>query len=281
MRLFVLTALTMVAFAANSILNRWALVDGGIDAGTFAIVRLTSGAAMLALLAVAARGRLQLGGGRGRVTGVLSLILYIYGFSLAYVSLGAGVGALILFGTVQVTMFAGALRGGARLPPRRVIGAALAFAGLVWLLWPGTGPQISVFHGAMMAAAGLGWGIYSLAGRGEADPLMATAANFMLAVPVGLVLSLASLGTQIQAAPLGLVLAVLSGAVTSGLGYALWYTVLPRLEASVAAVAQLTVPVIAMAGGLLLLAEVPSLGVVLAAAVVLGGVAFSILPQRR
>ncbi len=281
MRLFALTALTMVAFAANSILNRWALVDGGIDAGTFAIVRLTSGAVMLAVLAFATRGRLALGGGRGRIAGVASLILYIYGFSIAYVSLDAGVGALILFGTVQVTMFAGALRGGARLPPRRVIGAALAFAGLVWLLWPGTGPQISVFHGAMMAAAGLGWGIYSLAGRGEADPLMATAANFMLAVPVGLVLSLASLGTQIQAAPLGLVLAVLSGAVTSGLGYALWYTVLPRLEASVAAVAQLTVPVIAMAGGLLVLAEVPSLGVVLAAAVVLGGVAFSILPQRR
>ena len=223
MRLFALTALTMVAFAANSILNRWALVDGGIDAGTFAIVRLTSGAVMLAVLAFATRGRLALGGGRGRIAGVASLILYIYGFSIAYVSLDAGVGALILFGTVQVTMFAGALRGGARLPPRRVIGAALAFAGLVWLLWPGTGPQISVFHGAMMAAAGLGWGIYSLAGRGEADPLMATAANFMLAVPVGLVLSLASLGTQIQAAPLGLVLAVLSGAVTSGLGYALWY----------------------------------------------------------
>ena len=281
MRLFALTALTMVAFAANSILNRWALVDGGIDAGTFAIVRLTSGAVMLAVLAFATRGRLALGGGRGRIAGVASLILYIYGFSIAYVSLDAGVGAPILFGTVQVTMFAGALRGGARLPPRRVIGAALAFAGLVWLLWPGTGPQISVFHGAMMAAAGLGWGIYSLAGRGEADPLMATAANFMLAVPVGLVLSLASLGTQIQAAPLGLVLAVLSGAVTSGLGYALWYTVLPRLEVSVAAVAQLTVPVIAMAGGLLVLAEVPSLGVVLAAAVVLGGVAFSILPQRR
>lgn len=281
MRLFLLTALTMVAFAANSILNRLALVDGGIDALSFAIVRLAAGAVTLAALTLILRGRLR-PGGRGRMVGVAALLVYIYGFSTAYVALDAGVGALILFGVVQMTMFAGAVQSGERPPARRIWGAALAFAGLAWLLWPSAGPVVSPVHGALMAAAGIGWGVYSLNGRKEADPLQATAANFLLAVPVGLILgALAPVGPDVLgAAPRGLILAVVSGAITSGLGYALWYSVLPRLPASVAAVAQLTVPVIAMGGGLLVLAEVPSLGVVLAAALVLGGVAVSVITPR-
>ncbi|MDU8909663.1 DMT family transporter [Aestuariicoccus sp. MJ-SS9] len=279
MRLFLLTALTMVAFAANSILNRMALAGGGMDALVFGAVRLVAGAAMLAALVVIARGGLRLGG-PARVAGVGGLLAYIFAFSWAYLRLDAGVGALILFGVVQITMFAGGLLGGERPPVLRWLGAALAFGGLVWLLWPRAGVQISVPHGLAMAIAGVGWGVYSLAGRRASDPLMATAANFVFAAPVGLVLGLALMpGAAWDAA--GLALAVLSGAVTSGLGYALWYSVLPKLAASSAAVAQLTVPVIAMAGGMLFLSEALTLDFVLAAVLVLGGVGLSVLAGRR
>jgi drug/metabolite transporter (DMT)-like permease len=280
MRLFLLTALTMIPFAANSVLNRMALAGGSIDATSFGTIRLIAGAVMLAALSIGLRGGLRLGG-PGRVVGVAALLLYIYGFSGAYTVLDAGLGALILFGVVQITMFADSIIAREAIPLRRALGAALAFSGLVWLLWPGAGPQVSVLHGLMMAAAGLGWGIYSLAGRRSTDALQGTAANFALAAPLGLVLSLllpASGGVRLGAE--GIMLAVLSGAVTSGLGYALWYRVLPDLPSSVAAVAQLTVPVIAMVGGVLLLGETLGLPLIVAGAVVLGGVALSVLPFR-
>jgi drug/metabolite transporter (DMT)-like permease len=280
MRLFLLTALTMIAFAANSVLNRMALAGGSIDATSFGTIRLIAGAVMLAALAIGLRGGLRLGG-PGRVAGVAALLLYIYGFSGAYTVLDAGLGALILFGVVQITMFAGSLMAREAVPLRRALGAALAFSGLVWLLWPGAGPQVSVLHGLMMAAAGLGWGIYSLAGRRSTDALQGTAANFLIAAPLGLGLALlfpASGGVRLGAE--GIMLAVLSGAVTSGLGYALWYRVLPDLPSSVAAVAQLTVPVIAMAGGVLLLGETLGLPLIVAGVVVLGGVALSVVPLR-
>lgn len=284
-RALALTALTMVAFAANSVLNRMALAEGAIDPVAFGSIRLLAGAAMLGLL-VALRprpdvGRAGMTTGR-RATGVLSLLVYVYGFSLAYLSLDAGAGALILFGMVQITMFAAALLSGERPPARRWAGAVLALGGLAWLLWPGAGP-LSAPHAALMAAAGIAWGVYSLAGQQAGDPLRATAANFALAAPLGLVAGWLTLGAPslTAATPPGIVLAVLSGAVTSGLGYALWYTVLPRLSASTAAVAQLTVPVIALAAGALLLAEVPGLRTLLASALVLGGVALAVLSPRH
>ncbi|MEQ8902014.1 MAG: DMT family transporter [Roseovarius sp.] len=281
MRLFLLTALTMIAFAANSVLNRMALAGGSIDATSFGTIRLIAGAVMLAALCLFLRGGLHLRG-PGRVAGVLALLVYMYGFSTAYTVLDAGLGALILFGVVQITMFAGGLVAREAMPSRRWIGATLAFAGLAWLLWPGAGPQISVPHGLMMAAAGVGWGIYSLTGRLNTDALQATAANFILAAPLGLLIGFALplgpqgtlLGTE------GIILAIVSGAVTSGLGYALWYRVLPGLASSVAAVAQLTVPVIAMAGGMLFLGESLSLQFILASVLVLGGVAISVLPIK-
>ncbi|MBS0125792.1 DMT family transporter [Thetidibacter halocola] len=278
MRLFLLTALTMVAFAANSVLNRAALAGDGIDAPGFGTIRLIAGAAILTLLVLILRRGIALGG-PGRVAGVLSLLVYIYGFSTAYLALDAGLGALILFGTVQVTMFAGSLAGGERPPGRRWAGAALAFAGLAWLLWPGTGTTLSPLHGLAMVAAGIGWGAYSLTGRKARDPLMATAANFLLAAPLGLLLAMA-LPTPAEIVSLsatGLTLAIVSGALTSGLGYALWYRVLPQLPGTVAAVAQLTVPVIAMAGGMLFLGEALTTQFVLASVAVLGGVALSVL----
>ena len=258
-------AVVMVAFAANSVLNRMAVGQGLIDAPAFAVVRLAAGAGVLALLLVLRGGRMA-----GSVAGVAGLLVYLFGFSAAYGRLDAGTGALLLFGTVQV-MFAAALRGGEVVAARRWAGVGVALAGLVLLLAPAWQGGALAF--AAMVAAGAGWGVYSLAGRGAADALAATAGNFVLALPVGVLAAWALGAAPLAAAPTGLALAVLSGAVTSGLGYALWYRVLPRLSRSTAAVAQLSVPVIAAGGGLALLREVPAAGFFLAAALVLGGVA--------
>lgn len=278
MRLILLTALVMVAFAANSVLNRAALAGGAIDPLGFAWIRTGSGALALALMVLLRDRRLALGG-PGRLVGVLSLTLYMLGFSVAYVALDAGVGALILFGGVQVTMFAGAVLGGEPVPARRWLGAALALAGLGWLMWPSGPVQVPVLHGGLMLAAALGWGLYSLAGRGAGDPLGATAANFILAAPICVaVMVLAPVAPDAApASARGVALALCSGVVTSAMGYALWYAVLPQLQASVAAVAQLTVPVIALAGGVAFLGEAVTLGLVLASALVLGGVALAVL----
>jgi drug/metabolite transporter (DMT)-like permease len=270
MRLLALTALVMVAFAANSVLNRMAVGTGGIDAASFAAIRLAAGAAVLLALLYGRDRRLAWS---GTAAGVAGLLVYLFGFSLAYGRLDAGTGALVLFATVQVVMFAGAIRSGEGLPPRRLAGAGLALAGLAVLLAPqGTG-GLPAF--AAMTAAGIGWGIYSLAGRGAGDALAATAGNFALALPFGLLAAWAIGADPATATAGGVALAVLSGAVTSGLGYALWYRILPRLGAGRAGVAQLTVPLIAAAGGALFMAESAGLAFALAAVLVLGGVALA------
>lgn len=292
MRLFLLTALTMVAFAANSVLNRMALAGGHSEAIAFATIRLFAGALMLAILCWMFRGGLRLFG-PGRLAGVLALLVYIYGFSAAYNALDAGLGALILFGMVQVTMFASALKDGEVIAPARWIGVSLALGGLAWLVWPNSDPgadaQVSLVHGGFMVLAGVAWGVYSLVGRIGGEPLQATAANFLLAAPVGVAVwavwpatgdasdSLTAVVMNWQ----GLALAVTSGAITSGLGYALWYSVLPQIQASAAAVAQLTVPVIALAAGVALLGENITWQISLASALVLGGVAISSLAGKR
>lgn len=291
MRLLLLTFLTMIAFAANSVLNRMALsLDGPLDAtdletgpAGFALIRLTSGAAALGLLALWRSGGLRLWA-PGRVTGVVSLALYVLGFSFAYVTLDAGLGALILFGGVQITMFAGAVWRAEPMPAARWAGAALALAGLVGLLWPAQGPLADTEQmatdpvgGLMMAVAALGWGIYSLNARRSGDPLAATAGNFILTTPLAvLVYLLWPDGVSWRGAGL----AVVSGVVTSGLGYALWYEVLRRIDTSVAAVAQLSVPVLAALGGVLLLNEAATLRMMLWGGVVLLGVALSVLWPR-
>ena len=274
MRLFLLTALTMLAFAANSVLNRWAVGPAHIGAVEFALIRLVAGAVVLAALVLLQRGGLAWPGRKGRVAGVLGLAAYLIGFSLAYRGMDAGTGALVLFGTVQVTMFAGALWSGEAVPARRWAGAGLALAGVALLTGPGAAAAVPL---ACMVAAGIGWGAYSLAGRGATDPLAATAWNFLLAVPLVLLLALPGLA---QPDAIGVALAILSGAVTSGLGYALWYAVLPRRGAGRAAVAQLSVPVLAALGGAVLLAEVPGAAFWGAAALVLGGVTLASLPYR-
>lgn len=272
MRLLGLTCLAMLAFAANSVLNRMAVGAGRIDPVVFAVVRLAAGAGMLSLL-LAWRGRVW-PGWRGRAPGVAGLLVYLFGFSAAYLVLDAGTGALILFGAVQITMFAGALASGEPLPARRLSGAALSLVGLVVLLAPKGGALAPQFA---MAAAGVGWGVYSLAGRKQNDALAGTAWNFLLALPFGLIALVLWPGDWSAA---GLALAVTSGAVTSGLGYALWYRLLPELGAGRAGVVQLSVPLIAASAGFVLIGEVPGPGFWLATILVLGGVGLALSSPR-
>ncbi len=272
MKLCLLVALTMAAFAANSLLNRVGVASGGISADMFALVRVVSGAAVLAVLVLSQGGTLWKA---PSLWGVLGLTAYLVGFSQAYIALDAGLGALILFGGVQVTMFAGALIGGERVPLMRWVGMIVALAGLTWIVGgvaTVAGAQIGV---VFMGLAALGWGIYSLIGRGVANPLQATALNFIWSVPlVGLTLLA---GEAALPNGFGLSMAVLSGGITSALGYALWYKLLPQLHASVAGVAQLSVPVIAIVGGLVVLGEAVSWQIVAGSLVVLGGIALSLV----
>ncbi len=265
----------MVAFAANSVLNRLALADGEAGPAAFAAIRLASGAAALVVLARMSGQSLSLMTGR-RAWSTAALALYVLGFSFAYVTLDAGIGALILFGGVQVTMFAGALILGDRPPWVRWAGMTVGVAGLAWLLAPGGAGDVDLGAAALMSAAALGWGVYSLIGRGARAPLGDTAGSFLLATPLAVLLWAVS-GEVVTVSAKGWALAVTSGVVTSGLGYALWYAVLPRLEATVAGLAQLTVPVIAVAGGILALGEELSVRAALASLLVLGGVAFGIV----
>ncbi len=275
MRLFLLTALTMCAFAANSILNRLAIDSGAADPAGFAVVRVLAGAAVLAALVFLRGGRLPLGNTR-RIVGAGSLSLYMIGFSIAYLTLDAGLGALILFGVVQITMFAVTSVTGTIPGARQIAGAAIALTGLAWVLWPSGEVRVDPAGAALMSAAGVGWAIYSLVGRSEPDALAGTAANFVVALPVtGLVLLFS--GTDWHMTVNGYLLAALSGGVTSGMGYALWYRVLPQLAPTTAAVVQLSVPIIAIVGGVVLLGEVASLRLVLGAALVLGGIALAVL----
>ena len=272
-RALLLTALVMTAFAGNSVLNRLAVADGAIGAAPFAVIRLASGALALGVL-TALRGRRPDWSGW---LGPASLLIYIVGFSLAYRGLDAATGALILFGGVQAVMFAGALALGERIAPMRWVGMMTALVGLAALLGPGAGaPRPG--PAALMGLAALGWGLYSLHGRGSTDPLGQTAANFLVATPLCLPLLLMGAG---PVTPWGATLAVISGALTSGLGYALWYAVLPGLAASAAALAQLSVPLIALVGGAAFLGEWPDARFAPAAALILGGIALGLRPERR
>lgn len=276
MRLFLLTALTMVAFAANSVFNKIGVSLGDMAPLDFAMLRVWSGAAMLLAL-VALRGDLtRLGATVAEgVVGTGSLLVYMLGFSLAYASLETGVGALILFGVVQITMFAAALRAGDPIPLLRFVGCGVAFAGLAVLLWPVGAAAPDLPGAVLMASAGVGWGVYTLIGRGAAAPLLGTARSFgwaalMLGLLAVIVVGLPSGNT------LGYAMAVLSGAGSSALGYALWYRVLPALPTTTAATAQLTVPVIAFLGGMALLGEPFTWRFALSCVLVLGGVAVAL-----
>jgi drug/metabolite transporter (DMT)-like permease len=269
-----LTAVAMLAFAANSLLCRLALQQGRIDPASFGAIRLAAGALTLACLMRGRRGA----GGADSVAGtragwVSAILLFAYAalFSFAYVSLPAGTGALILFGAVQLTMLGAGLLSGERFAAGGRLGMALALAGLAVLLLPGAAAP-SLYGAALMAGAGAAWGGYSLRGRGAPDPLAATGASFVRAAPLAILLVL-PFATRVHADARGVGLAVASGALTSGLGYVVWYAALRRLTALRAAVVQLSVPLLAAAGGVLLLGEAFTGRLALAALAILGGIA--------
>jgi len=267
-----LTLLALSAFAANSILCRLALGPAAIDAASYATIRLASGAAFLAAL-VLLRGGPSLRHA-GSWPSAAMLFAYAVPFAFAYRTLPAGAGALVLFAAVQVTMIAAGLRSGERPPAVVWTGLLLALGGLAWLVRPGLSAPSPV-GAALMAAAGAAWGLYSLRGRRSASPLRDTAGNFVRSVLPALVVSAAAAGTA-HATPRGALLALLSGAVTSGAGYAIWYAALPGLTAVRAGIVQLAVPVLAAGGGALLLGERVTLRLFLASIAILGGVAMAI-----
>lgn len=279
-RVYMLTALAMLAFAANSLLCRLALKPGLLDPATCISLRLASGALMLWML-LRARGP---GGGEVRRRGgdwasAFALFAYAAAFSFAYVSLAVGTGALLLFGAVQATMLIAGYRRGERQGAAQVLGLAAALAGLVYLVLPGISAPDPV-GAALMAAAGLAWGVYSLHGRSAGDPLSATAGNFLLAVPLALAFNLLFL-PRLHVTPLGATYALTSGALTSGLGYVIWYAALKGLTATRAAIVQLSVPVIAAFAGVLVLYEAVTPRLLISSCAVLGGVALAILGRQR
>lgn len=259
----------MLAFAANSILCRMALADGRIDAASFTSLRLAAGSLTLFVLV---RGKL----GGNWVSGA-ALLIYATAFSFAYVSLGAAIGALLLFGAVQATMILVGLFEGERLSPGQTIGLLLALAGLGYLLSPGiSAPPLA--GSLLMLSSGVAWGLYSLRGRGKSNPSGMTAGNFVRALPLALVLSVV-FRRNLHFEAEGALYAILSGAVASGLGYVVWYAALRGLNATRAAVLQLSVPVLAALGGVLLLGEVISQRLIIATLAILAGIALVI--RRR
>lgn len=275
-RIMLLVIVTMIAFAGNSLLCRLALSATGIDPASFTTIRLLSGSMMLVLL-VWRPGRRS--AGKGNWKSAAALFAYASLFSFAYLSLSAATGALLLFGAVQATMIGFGLWSGERLNVVQVAGFIIALLGLVFLLLPGlTAPPL--IGAALMIGAGVAWGIYSLRGRGQANPARVTAGNFLLAVPMALILSLLFLN-EVDLDATGVGLAVASGALASGLGYAVWYTVLPQLEATRAATIQLSVPVLTALGGIAFLGESLSIRLVVASIAILGGIAIVLRPAMN
>lgn len=282
----------LVAFAANSLLCRAVLGGHAIDPASFAALRVAAGTVTLLALVLlrpraAAAGTATVGtaetapaprlGGDWRAA--FFLFAYMAAFAFAYLTLKTGTGALLLFGTVQATMIVVALRSGERPPAAEWLGLALALGGLVYLVLPGLAAPPLV-GSLLMVAAGLAWGLYSLRGRGSRDPLADTAGNFARALPLVLAVSLAGLA-HARLTPIGALLAAASGALASGLGYVIWYAALPGLKATQAAVLQLAVPVLAALGGVFLLGERVTPRLLVAMALVLGGVGLAIAARTR
>jgi drug/metabolite transporter (DMT)-like permease len=272
---WILTSITMLAFAANSVLCRMALQRTSIDPASFTLIRIVSGALMLWVLASLAGHK---SGRAGNWISAAALLGYAAAFSFAYVSLPVGTGALLLFGAVQATMIVRGFLAGERMNVAQVAGFVMAVAGLVVLVLPGISAP-PLMGALLMAGAGVCWGVYSLLGRRSSDPFATTAGNFLRAVPLAIVVSLIFLRTtRLDLA--GVAYAVLSGALASGLGYAIWYAALRGLTATRAAVVQLSVPVIAALAGIAILGERITLRLAISAIAVLGGIALFVFEKR-
>lgn len=281
MRTVWLTAITMIFFAANSLLARLALRGGEIDGGSYTAVRIIGGAAALAALIALRKGGVRTIATNGSLRAALALFAYAIAFSMAYLSLDAGTGALILFAAVQITMLGAGIARGERPRVWEWIGLAVAFSGLVYLVLPGLSAPSPVGV-VLMAVSGISWGLYSLEARSFRSPIDATAGNFVRASPLALIafITVWAVGRP-HASRTGIALATVSGAITSGLGYVIWYTALKGLRTSRAAIVQLTVPVLAGIGGVLFLGERLTVKLVLSASIILGGVALALAGKTK
>lgn len=283
-RTLVLTALTMMSFAANAVLCRAALQVAGTDPGRFTALRIVAGAVSLSLIVTLVERR-RLPGWRESWFAAVALVIYAAGFSYAYQILPAGVGSLILIGAVQATMISYGLWRGEKLHVLQTLGLLLALGGLVSLLLPGlSAPPLA--GAVLMGIAGIGWGAYSLRGRGSKDPTCATAGNFVWGAPLAIAVGLigpwiTSPGVPMHDGALATWAAIISGAITSGLGYIVWYRVLPQLAATEAATCQLSVPVLTATGGVLFLGETMTWRLLLCSIAILGGIGLVIAGQRR
>ncbi|MEZ8737260.1 MULTISPECIES: DMT family transporter [unclassified Vibrio] len=298
MQTLMVTFITLVAFAANSVLCRWALMDQTIDPLSFSIVRILSGAlTLLILLTLSSQSkarrvltnntslytRLK---SQFQFTSILSLLVYMFGFSFAYLELGAGLGALVLFVAVQFTMIAAHLLSGNRMSLIEWCGCLLSVAGLVYLLMPTESAQapdlVSII---LMSLAGIGWGIYTLAGKKSSNALQSTTANFgfsslVILVALSLLVLIPNALTQVSITEKGLIYAVISGSVASSIGYSLWYYVVKKLNTVVASIAQLSVPVIATLGGVLLLSEPVTMQFIVSSTVILLGISLVLVAPK-
>lgn len=274
-----LTGTAFVAFAANSLLTRMALDERSIDAASFVSIRLASGAVMLLAITAFTQKKTSFSLTKGPWTAGLILFLYAVTFSFAYLQLAAGTGALILSGTIQITLMLIALRQGEKPSRAEWTGLAIALLGLIYLVSPGLEAP-PVMGSVLMMMSGVAWGFYTLLGRGSVQPVVNTMNNFVRAVPLALGVSLVSF-SQLRVSGEGVLLAVLSGAIASGVGYALWYAALRGLTATRAATVQLSVPVLATVGGIIFLQEALSIRLVLASLMILGGIGLAVIGKQR
>ena len=275
MRLILLTLLALLAFAGNSILNRWALLDNTTGPITFSFIRVISGAIFLWIIVTATnyswRPKIQ-------IFQAVSLAVYILCFSIAYLNLGIGIGAIVLFGGVQFTMFGLAALASEKITIWRIFGAIISFSGLYILFMPN---EIYVLNASamwIMIAAAIGWGVYSFLGKNSKNPLLETTQNLVWATPiVGIFFIFSRDGISLN----GCILAIISGAITSGLGYIIWYSVLPSLKTSLAAILQLLVPIIAALAGVIFFSEIMTLELILAIILVITGTFVSLIRERK
>ncbi|PMG35475.1 hypothetical protein BCU97_02010 [Vibrio splendidus] len=297
MQTVIVTFITLVAFAANSVLCRWALMDQTIDPLSFSIVRILSGAlTLLILLTLSSKSKRVLANSTTSVytkfksqfqfTSILSLLVYMFGFSFAYLELGAGLGALVLFVAVQFTMIAAHLFSGNRMSSLEWCGCLLSVAGLVYLLMPTESTRspdlVSII---LMSLAGVGWGVYTLAGKKSSNALQSTTANFgfsslVILAGISVLTVIPNALSQVSITEQGLIYAVISGSVASGVGYSLWYYVVKKLNTVVASIAQLSVPVIATLGGVLLLSEPVTMQFIISSTVILLGISLVLVAPK-
>ena len=274
--IYSLVLLTMLAFSGNAILTRAALSSFNMDPELVLLLRVSSGAITLLLISYLGKYSLKILS-RLHFKTAAALSLYLIGFSYAFTNLETGIGVLIQFGVVQLVMFSSSFFTNPKIPKNKSIGAIIAFSGLIFLLWPSENFTLNIAASVLMAIAGMAWGIYSLLGKDAVSAISATTASFVISTPICLVLVIIiPSSSDFSWSNTGALLAISSGSITSGMGYALWYYVLPKIPSTNAAVSQLSVPLIAAAGGMIFMQEIITLKFILSCALVLGGIAITI-----